>query len=58
MATTYDLICPCCGNPLQLQMIESEAGEISFRLFHYSPEISYVDIQAHGYEFGSIEGGE
>ena len=58
MLDSISFVCPCCNKPVFLEMIESETGEIQFRLFHYMPEISYAEIQAHGYEFGSIEGGE
>lgn len=58
MLDKIELICPCCGNLIQLQMQKSESGEIQFGLFHYTPEVSYSEIQAQGYEFGSIEGGE
>ena len=58
METKYELICPCCNKPIQLQIEKSESGEIQFGLFHCVPEVPYVEIQAKGYEFGVEEGGE
>ena len=57
MQKIIDARCPCCDKPLKIEMIESETG-IQFRLFHYTPEVPYSEIQANGYEFGSTEGGE
>lgn len=56
--TPLIVVCPCCGKEAYLEMQESESEEIRYRLFHYTSEISYAEIQAQGFEFGSIEGGE
>lgn len=55
--TPLIVVCPCCGKEAFIEMVESDSG-LEFRLFHYTPELSYAEIQAQGYEFGSIEGGE
>lgn len=53
------IICPCCGEKLQVILIESE-GKTSFGLFHNTAEADYTELSEMGYEFGipKEEGGE
>ncbi len=58
--TPLIVVCPCCGNPLYLKMIEVD-GQISIDLFHISTEATPEDIESAGYELGVIlleNGGE
>jgi hypothetical protein len=49
---TFMCTCPCCGKPVQLQLIEIGGVITSAVLFHISREATHEEISELGYELG------
>lgn len=58
MEQIFDVYCPCCNQPLKIEMILSDDGSFHVGLFHFIQEADYSEITNLGYEFGIMEGGE
>lgn len=52
------VVCPCCGKAIEIRTTQSDDGKPTIGLFCDALEAEYADIQAHGYEFGVVKGGE
>lgn len=58
---TFMCTCPCCGKPVQLQLIKTDGVITSAGLFHISRDVVQEELEKLGYELGVIplkNGGE
>ena len=58
IADRFNLVCPCCGDPVQIQIEKYDDGKKIVSIIHKDSEPVNIDLSIFGLEFGITEGGE
>ena len=57
IASKFKLICPCCREPVLIQIEKYDDGKKIVSLIHKDENIELFDLSEFGLEFGIREGG-
>lgn len=58
IANSFNLVCPCCGESVLIQIEKYEDGKKIVSIIHKDSEPMNIDLTQFGLEFGILEGGE
>ena len=58
IANSFNLVCPCCREPVLIQIEKYDDGKKIVSIIHKDEEPQSFDLSEFGLEFGVEKGGE
>lgn len=58
IASSFNLVCPCCREPVLIQIEKYDDGKKIVSVIHKDENIELFDLSEFGLEFGVQTGGE
>lgn len=58
IASRFNLVCPCCREPVLIQIEKYDDGKNIVSIIHKDEEPQSFDLSEFGLEFGTEKGGE